>query len=50
MEWRHASGQATLELVADLVIPPVVRAMVFDLARRWSMRRGLGRPWLIEWG
>ena len=43
MEWRHASGQATLELVTDLVIPPVVRAVVFDVGetlvdetRAWS--------------
>jgi len=43
MEWRHASDQATLELVADLVIPPVVRAIVFDVGetlvdetRAWS--------------
>ncbi len=43
MEWRHASGQATLELVANLVVPPVVRAMVFDVGetlvdetRAWS--------------
>ncbi|MDA8355281.1 MAG: hypothetical protein M0Z95_03045 [Actinomycetota bacterium] len=43
MEWRHASGQATLELVANLVILPVVRAMVFDVGetlvdetRAWS--------------
>ncbi|MDA8285401.1 MAG: HAD family hydrolase [Actinomycetota bacterium] len=43
MELRDASGQVTLELVADLVIPPVVRAVVFDVGetlvdetRAWS--------------
>lgn len=42
-EWRECLQPARLEVVADLVVPPVVRAMVFDVGetlvdetRAWS--------------